>query len=722
MTSIAIDRNDGLSSSTAIKGPCRVVATSTIALAGLLVIDGIQTAVDDRVLYAVAGINAGIWIVDTGSWRRAKDFSGNRDVRLGTQIYVTSGTIYSASGWYVNTANPIVIGTTSLTISQNVMLNAAQLIALEASATAAAAAASADADDADDARIAAEAARDAALAAVPNFYPATRTALKAANTSTITSAYLTESGREGQFIWTLGNYSTQIAADTLEGIYIKADAIAATVGAWVRVHEGYSRPQWHGGTNTAAMIAAANVMGSVLLSPDTTYTWEAQGTLDRSDVLFFSWPGLAKAYVYVSYVGTAIILGNGSTRRNRITFKNIEFYGVAGQVMFESRYVRGIYFDECKLTADQLIALGRAGDYVDDSNFRGTYIFQHSRCEMFHVASPTKHFIQVYNFAGQYEFYDSFVEGVYDVNYDGFNATSNVWIRIDHLILRGGYFSRFRHAYNFEDARVVNLHSTNHHSEGNNGNAFRFYVTTSTSKNIARVGWETIQIGPGKLDSLSDNTFLIRSERTSSGCTGLKIHDLHGQDLTKTYIMIWADVGLIRGVQIHTIRGLITPASATEDMVRVVGGASETITEIQIDQVSSYVSGGTALRSIVLLEGLLGNICTGSSLTSNNATVKLNNGATITNMSLAANKRIISAQTHTFGPIAANDIEAHDFTVTGARSGDSVNVVYNGDPGDMTVFGSVSANDTVRVKAHADPSGCTPGSRTYTITVEGTTT
>ncbi|WP_457661246.1 hypothetical protein [Sinorhizobium medicae] len=80
----------------------------------------------------------------------------------------------------------------------------------------------------------AEAAAAAALASVPNQFPATRTALKAINSSTHTAAYLRETGREGQFIWRSGDYSTQIAADTAEGIYIKADAVAATAGAWVR--------------------------------------------------------------------------------------------------------------------------------------------------------------------------------------------------------------------------------------------------------------------------------------------------------------------------------------------------------------------------------------------------------------------------------------------------------------------------------------------------------
>lgn len=88
--------------------------------------------------------------------------------------------------------------------------------------------------DAGDSAARAEAARDAALGAVPNAFAATRTILKAFNTNTITAAYLKENGRVGQFIWKTGNYSAEIAADPLEGIFIKADAVAATAGAWVR--------------------------------------------------------------------------------------------------------------------------------------------------------------------------------------------------------------------------------------------------------------------------------------------------------------------------------------------------------------------------------------------------------------------------------------------------------------------------------------------------------
>lgn len=46
--------------------------------------------------------------------------------------------------------------------------------------------------------------------------------------------FLNAAGREGNFKWTAGDFSAQIAADTLNGIYVKADAVAASVGAWVR--------------------------------------------------------------------------------------------------------------------------------------------------------------------------------------------------------------------------------------------------------------------------------------------------------------------------------------------------------------------------------------------------------------------------------------------------------------------------------------------------------
>ncbi|TIS07288.1 MAG: hypothetical protein E5X10_25585, partial [Mesorhizobium sp.] len=110
MTSIQIDRTDGLSSSTAIKGPCRVATTANITLSGEQTIDGVAVVTDDRVLVKnqTSGVDNGIWKVSTGVWTRTKDFSGNRDVRKGTIVTVTDGS--TNSGWWqVTTSDPIVI-------------------------------------------------------------------------------------------------------------------------------------------------------------------------------------------------------------------------------------------------------------------------------------------------------------------------------------------------------------------------------------------------------------------------------------------------------------------------------------------------------------------------------------------------------------------------------------------------------------------------------------
>ncbi|MET3991683.1 hypothetical protein ABID65_003323 [Bradyrhizobium sp. S3.9.2] len=88
------------------------------------------------------------------------------------------------------------------------------------------------------ARDAAIAARDAAIAAAASGAIASaidRTALKAINTAGTKAAVLREAGREGVFIWETGDFAARIAADANETTYIKANAVAATSGAWMRV-------------------------------------------------------------------------------------------------------------------------------------------------------------------------------------------------------------------------------------------------------------------------------------------------------------------------------------------------------------------------------------------------------------------------------------------------------------------------------------------------------
>jgi len=117
-------------------------------------------------------------------------------------------------------------------------------------------------------------------------YVADRTALKAIDTTKITTVFLQEGKREGHFKWTTGNFSTQITADTSEGVYIKANAIASTAGSWVRVFAGPLNVFWFGaaGDNSqddqpsfVAAYAMAKVIGSATTEGPCHAIWGPPG-------------------------------------------------------------------------------------------------------------------------------------------------------------------------------------------------------------------------------------------------------------------------------------------------------------------------------------------------------------------------------------------------------------------------------------------------------------
>lgn len=121
MPSIAIDRLDGLSSSTAVKGPCRVATTANITLSGEQTIDGVSVVADDRVLVKsqTTASENGIYVASASTWRRASDFESVRDIRKGSLVYITEGTQYLRTLWAVTSSNPAVVGTDSITFSQS---------------------------------------------------------------------------------------------------------------------------------------------------------------------------------------------------------------------------------------------------------------------------------------------------------------------------------------------------------------------------------------------------------------------------------------------------------------------------------------------------------------------------------------------------------------------------------------------------------------------------
>lgn len=55
------------------------------------------------------------------------------------------------------------------------------------------------------------------------------------------------------FVFRSGNYSALVGADTQEGVYIKADAVATTAGAWVRSRQVRTyEVRWFGASTARA--------------------------------------------------------------------------------------------------------------------------------------------------------------------------------------------------------------------------------------------------------------------------------------------------------------------------------------------------------------------------------------------------------------------------------------------------------------------------------------
>ncbi|WP_193602050.1 hypothetical protein [Sinorhizobium medicae] len=221
---------------------------------------------------------------DTDTWERKSDlpfsFIVANDAGAGTPVAIQATTAIPVSGsalvWMevaeTNTGGPVTVafnGGAALTIKTNsgndvavggltagmivmgiVSGSTFRLVSDQASAAIVAASE------------AAQAAAEAAAASANIRYAATRTALKAYNTNVTTLAFLGEAGRNGLYEWTAGDFSAQIAADTAEAVYIKADDTAATSGAWVRISS--SDVSAFGSSPTSDSSPAISAMAALL--------------------------------------------------------------------------------------------------------------------------------------------------------------------------------------------------------------------------------------------------------------------------------------------------------------------------------------------------------------------------------------------------------------------------------------------------------------------------
>lgn len=115
MPSTATNRLQGLTTSVAVKPPCVAISIVPITLAGLQTVGGVVLAEGDRVLVRAqsSAVDNGIYNASTGSWTRATDFDGDLDAVQGTLVLVRTDTV-DGNIYELTTANPIVIGTSSL--------------------------------------------------------------------------------------------------------------------------------------------------------------------------------------------------------------------------------------------------------------------------------------------------------------------------------------------------------------------------------------------------------------------------------------------------------------------------------------------------------------------------------------------------------------------------------------------------------------------------------
>lgn len=120
MPATGTDRIDGLTTSVAVKAPCVAATTANITLSGLQTVGGVALAAGYRVLVKdqTDQTQNGIYVADTSTWQRARDFDGIRDAVQGTLVIVVSTTGLQTVYRLTTTANPVVFGTSSIVFEQ----------------------------------------------------------------------------------------------------------------------------------------------------------------------------------------------------------------------------------------------------------------------------------------------------------------------------------------------------------------------------------------------------------------------------------------------------------------------------------------------------------------------------------------------------------------------------------------------------------------------------
>lgn len=115
MSATYSDRINGIETSAAIKAPVAAATIANVTLSGLQTVDSVSLSAGDRVLVKdqTDATENGIWVAASGTWSRATDFNGARDIVRGSLVAVNSGN-YNGGVIFTVTTDAPDIGASSV--------------------------------------------------------------------------------------------------------------------------------------------------------------------------------------------------------------------------------------------------------------------------------------------------------------------------------------------------------------------------------------------------------------------------------------------------------------------------------------------------------------------------------------------------------------------------------------------------------------------------------
>lgn len=166
------------------------------------------------------------------------------------------------------------------------------------------------------------------------------------------SAFLSLGGRSGLFLWDGSDLSTEVAADTLQGVYIApASDVTGASGAWVRKLNGYVTPEMFGGSLQHAILSRNKVIGDAVLSSSFTIP-VTDGDSYHVDLTSISGIGTVS---FLASEEAAEAVNNVSRSDKTITFTSINPV-IAGDTIIISGTVGHELYSPSRYTTAKIVA------------------------------------------------------------------------------------------------------------------------------------------------------------------------------------------------------------------------------------------------------------------------------------------------------------------------------------------------------------------------------